>query len=198
MGDRRSFLLMGGAALLAACGKKKKPSAVGATTPTSVTGTRDAVLLRTASSIEELEVAVYQRGLDAGVIKTPGLVDTVKLLQAQHKSHSSLFAGHTSRVGGQPFTQPNPVLMQQLQSRLASMSDESAFLQLAFDVAQMAAATYQAAVTNVDDHRLNLIMMSVAGVEARHAALFGGMIDQQLPTGSFATTEKAVGRGTGV
>jgi hypothetical protein len=200
--DRRRFLVLGAAggaaAILAACGKKSS-SAGGesATTTTTIPSADDVKLLRTASSLEALEVAIYQKAIDGGVVKTPAALATIKTLQAQHKEHTALFAGHTTRLGGTALTDANPALLAQLQSRLNG-ADEAGLLRLAFDVAQMTTATYQAAVGNVKDNRLNLILMSVAGVEARHAALLGTMTGQSVPAGSLSTTEKAIAPGTGV
>jgi len=201
--DRRGFLMLGGAAgaavLLAACGSDDDAGPASATTTTSAPpSARDVTLLRTASSIEELEVEIYKRGIDGGLFTSPGMADAAKLLQSQHDEHGALFQGHTTRLGGEPFTQPNPALLQQFQSRIAAATNEGALLRLLFDIAQAAAATYQAAVTNVDDDGLNLLLMSVAGVEARHAAYLGGMLNQPVPAGSFATTAGAVAPGTGV
>jgi hypothetical protein len=194
--DRRAFLGralavgggVGGAALLAACGSKKG-TATGATTSTSMSPSAgDVVLLRTASALEELEIAIWKQGLASGAIKTPSVVDTVKVLQAQHQQHAGVFDGHTSRLRGQPYTSPHPVLLAQLQPRL---TDEASYIRAAVDAALTAAATYQAALTAVKDKRLTIVMASVAGVEARHAALLGTMVGQQLPTASLATTERA-------
>jgi predicted glycoside hydrolase/deacetylase ChbG (UPF0249 family) len=77
-------------------------------------------------------------------------------------------------------------------------ADEGAFLRLAYDLSTQAAATLQAALGNVDDAALNVVVMSVAGVEARHTALLGPMINQPVAQAAFAATDKAVAPGTGV
>ncbi len=190
--DRRGFLALGGiagAALLAACGSDSDGETAAATTTTTISSARDVALLRTASSLEALEVEIYKRALAGGVVKTPAAVDMMKVLQAQHGEHAALFQGHTSRLGGEPFADPHPPLLQQFQGRLG---DEASVLRAAFDLAQIAAATYQAAVGGVDDKRLDLILMSIAGVEARHAALIGTMVNQPVPVGSFAATDRAI------
>jgi hypothetical protein len=198
--DRRAFLSVAGVvgvgALLAACGNgNDKGAGEAATTTTTTRDANDVALLRTASSLEQLEIAIYKRGLDGGLIKTPAVVDSVKVLMAQHEQHAALFDGHTTRLGGSPFGQVNPVLLAQLQPRL---TDEAGVLRAALDAAQLAEATYQAAVGGVGDARLNLILMSVAGVEARHSALISTLVNQPTAAASFATTERAVAVGTGV
>ena len=72
-------------------------------------------------------------------------------------------------------------------------------LRLAYNLEQSAAATYQAAVGNVDNLELNVALMSVGGVEARHVVVLGGLVDQpQVPASGFAATDKAVAPGTGL
>jgi len=199
--DRRGFLVVGaaaaGAALLAACGKSSDKGSTGATTTTVALSARDALTLKTTSSIVELEAAVYQRAIDGNVFKSAGTAATAKLLLAQHQAHATLLEGETTKAGAQPFTQPNPALMQQYKPRIDGMGDEASFLKLAFDLSQQSSATCMAAVGNVDDANLNVVLASIGGVEARHVALIGQMINQQVPTGSFASTA-GVAPGTGV
>jgi hypothetical protein len=193
--DRRRVLGLvgaaGAAAFLAACGKDSNGGATGATTTTLAPDANDVALLTTAASLEELEVAIYKAGLDGGAFKTPAVVEAVKAMSAQHRSHAALFEGHTSRLGGATPIAPNAALNAQLQPRLAN-ADEAALLHVLFDVAQITTATYQDSLGRVADHRLNTVFMSVCGAEARHAALIGSFINQTLPAGSFGTTEKAV------
>ena len=193
--DRRSFLI-GAAALaaLAACGSDGDDGETEATTTsTAAPSANDVALLRTASSIEELEVALCQRGID-GLVKTPATVELLKTLQAEHKQHAAVVQGHTSRLGGEPFMQANPALQQQF----GRVTDEGSLLRALYDLALAAAATYQAPVGSVADKRLNVVLMSVAGVEARQAALLGAMVNQPVAAASLATTEKAVAPGTGL
>ncbi|HZN13324.1 MAG TPA: ferritin-like domain-containing protein [Acidimicrobiales bacterium] len=196
--DRRRFLAMGGvagAALLAACGTKNDSGATKSTTTSTVApSASDIAFLQLASSLEAFEVAVYQRAIDGGLIQTPGLLATVKQLQKQHAAHATLLEGHTTRLGGQGVDKPNASLMGQLKP----MTDEASFLRIAVDIAQMAAATYQVRVGNVKDSQLNVILASIGGIEARHAALFGGIVGVQLPAASFNDPNgKAVSPSTG-
>jgi hypothetical protein len=189
--SRRRFLAVGGvagAALLAACTTKSE-GAGEATTTTAKPSALDITRLQTASALEELEVALYQHALDGGLVKSAAALDVVKLLQAQHKNHAALFEGHTTRLGGSPATAPNAALLAQFTSRL---TDEAAVLRAMYDLAQITAATHQTAVGTVIDNQLNVVFMSVCGVESRHAALIGTMINQPVAAASIATTEKAV------
>ena len=197
MTTRRECLVLGGAAataaVVAACGSDSSPSSTDDATTTTKAPVRasDVALLRLAASIEELEVALCQKGIDM----KGASVDTIKLLQSEHKAHAAIFQGHTTRLGGDPMMQANAVLAPQYLDRA---SDEGAVLRALYDLAQVAAATYQAGVGTVADHQLDTILMSVAGVEARQVALLGTMINQPVAPNSLATTEKAVAAGTGV
>jgi rubrerythrin len=203
--ERRGFLRVGGlavasGAILAACGtKKNNANTSSATTTTLVVSMKDQVVLRTASSLEEVAVAVYQKALDAGLLKTPAIADAAKAFAAQHKAHSLLFQAETVKAGGTPYSQPNAAVLAAIAPQLAALSDETGALRVAYDLEQAAAATYQAAVGNVDDLQLNVAFMSVGGVEARHVAVLGGLISQPQVSGSgFALTDKAVAPGTGL
>ena len=201
LADRRGFLVFGaaaaGAAVLAACGKKSTTTPTSASTSTtSLQSQRDVVLLRTASSMAELEVAVYKQAINGNVLKTFG--DTAKDLLAELQAHAKLLEGETTKAGGQPFTQPNPVVQQQLQSRISGATDEGTFLRLAYDLALQTAATCMAGVNKVDDPNLNVVLMSIAGVQARHAALIGPKVGQPVAPNSFWSAAGAVTAGTGV
>jgi hypothetical protein len=196
--DRRTFLAVAGlaaAVAAGACGSDDDGAEVAATTSTAAPNTGDVALLRTASSIEELEVALCQRAIDGGLLKSAAANDVVKLFQAQHKQHAGVLEGHTTRFAGEPYTQPNPALLQQFQARV---TDEASLLRALYDLAQMSAATCQAAVGTVRDSQLNVVLMSIAGAEARQAAVLGAMTNQPVAAASLAPTDRAVAPGTGL
>jgi len=225
--NRRSALRFGGltvlgGVLLAACGSDSGSgagagttavapgttagagaSAAGATagsTPGTAAGgaTADATILRTASSIEELAVAAYQKGIDSGLVKTPAIADAAKLFQSQHKEHSGLFQSLTKQAGGQPFTEPNPVILAALQPSIAALKDEMGVVMLAFQLETVASQTYQNDVATFMDPKLNAAIMSVGGIEARHAAALAAVLKQAPVPVAFQVVDKAVKSGTGV
>ncbi len=219
---RRSLFRVGGitvagAALLAACGSDKAastttsaPSSASTMVPgttmttdtmtstTVATSAGDITLLRTASSIENLAVAAYQLAIDSGLVKTAAVADAAKLFQSHHQQHSQLFQSATKNMGGNPFTDPNPAVMAQLKPTIDALKDEQGVLMLALTLERAAAATYQAGVGTVKDLTLNTALMSVGGVEARHAAVLAAVLAQGPVPRSFGTTEGAVPPGTGV
>jgi hypothetical protein len=221
--SRRSLFRIGGVtlaggALLAACGSD---SASGTTAPASNTGTMapgttmmpgttmapgttmtamsaDVIILRTASSIEELAVAAYQLAIDSGLVTTAAVGDAAKLFQSHHMEHSQLFQAATKQAGGTPFTMANPAVLAAIQPMIDALKDESGVLMLALDLENAAAQTYQSNVGTVTDLTLNKALMSVGGVEARHAAVLAGVLAMDPVPRSFGGAEKAIAAGTGV
>ena len=69
---------------------------------------------------------------------------------------------------------------------------------LAYDLEVVAAQTYQSNVAGFEDPALNAAIMSVGGVEARHAAALASVLQQNPVPAAFQVTDKAVMAGTGV
>jgi hypothetical protein len=219
---RRSLFRIGGvsiagAALLAACGGDDDDTAsTSASTPSTQPSTSmapgttmapattaaamssDVVMLRTISSLEHLAVAAYQIAIDSGLVTTPAVGDAAKLFQSHHMEHAQFFEAATTNAGGEPFTDPNPAVLAQLQPTIDALQDEKGVIQLALDLERAAAASYQSGVGMVMDTSLNKALMSVGGVEARHAAVLAGVLMLDAVPRAFGTTEGAVPAGTGV
>jgi hypothetical protein len=221
--NRRSALRIGGVtilggALLAACGSDKNDAATttaagaattgaattaasttaGATTTSGTAATADVAILRTASSIEELAVAAYQTAIDSGLVTTMAIADAAKLFQSQHKEHSGLFQSLTKKAGGEAYTLPNQVILKAIQPTIDALKDEMGVVALALELENVAAQTYQSNVATFMDPSLNAAIMSVGGVEARHAAALAGVLKQAQVPAAFQVTDKAVKAGTGV
>jgi len=208
--NRRRFFRLGGAAVaasavIAACKGATPPVSV---TPATTTTTilmatpTDAAILRTAESIEVLLQSVYGTFISGGLVKTPATLDLIKLFQSQHMQHQSLFDRTARGAGATPFTQSNPVLMQQLvQPRLAALTTEADVVTLAYDLEHMASATFQANIGKVSHPALNTDFAAVGATEARHVALWA-IISAKSTTGTpdnaFQVDTDAVAGGTGV
>jgi hypothetical protein len=199
---RRRFLQIGGTlsmgAVLAACvgggSSKSSPDSSG-----GAGGRRaDATITRTFSSVEAVAVVVYTTALDSGLLTTPAVTDLAKLFRSHHQEHTALFAGTTRDLGGAPFTDPNPIMMQQVQPALESLRDETTAVNLALDVETILADTYQTTMGSFADKSFNVAAMSVGGAEARHAAALAQAIGVPPVPQAFETTERAVPAGNGV
>jgi rubrerythrin len=221
---RRSLFRVGGvtiagAALLAACGSDSGATATTvapATTPSTMAPTTmvpttmapatttpmgavdDVTWLRTASSIEHLAVAAYQTAIDSGLVTTMAVADAAMRFQDHHMEHADFFEAATKKMGGKAFTDPNPAVLAQLQPAIKALKDEKGVIALALMLERAAAATYQSGVGNVADLTLNKALMSVGGVEARHAAVLAGALGEMSVPRSFGTIDGAVPVGTGV
>jgi hypothetical protein len=208
--QRRKFMIFGGVAVaatavVAACKGATPPVSL---TPVTTTTTlfhpssSDATILRTASSIEALAVAVYAKALSSGLVKTATTLDLVKLFQMQHSQHGDLFQRATRSAGGTAFTDANPVLMAQVvQPRLAALKTEADVVSLAYDIEHLASATYQADIGTFSNHSFNTTVASVGGTEARHVALLAVIAAKSAtgtPDGAFQVDTDAVSPGTGV
>lgn len=199
---RRRFLQIGGTlsmgAVLAACigggsTKRSRDSSGGA-------GGRkaDATILRTLSSVEAVAVVVYTTTLDSGLLTTPAVADLADTFRSHHRQHGAVFEGTTRDLGGAPFTDPNPIVMQQVQPSLDSLRDEGAAVSLAFDVEMILADTYQSTMGTFADKSFNVAAMSVGGAEARHAASLAQALGVTPVPQAFETTGRAVPAGNGV
>jgi Ferritin-like domain len=230
--DRRGVLKLGGVVLLggvvmAACGSDNSSSGSSATTSASTAAstaaasattaaaasaptaaaaaaTGDVVILRTASSIEELAVAAYQTAISSGLVTTAAIADAAKLFQAQHMEHSAYFQAATKAAGGEPFTMANPAVLAAIQPMIAALKDEKGVVALAFELETAAAQSYQSYVGTFADPKLNPAIMAVGGVEARHAAVLSQVLNSLGDTTTmpvpkaFQVTDNAVKAGTGV
>jgi Ferritin-like domain len=199
---RRRFLQIGGTvsmgAVLAAClgGDDTKGSR------DSSGGRRgrraDVIITRTLSSVEAAAVVVYTTGLDSGLLTTRAVADLAELFRAHHRQHGALFESTTDDLGGAPFTDPNPVVMAQLQPALDTLRDEAGVIALAVDVETILAETYQATMGTFADKSFNVAAMSVGGAEARHAAAWASVLGRSPAPSAFQTTERAVPAGNSV
>ncbi|MGD9796181.1 MAG: ferritin-like domain-containing protein [Acidimicrobiia bacterium] len=190
LGDltRRRAVRLGGigvlsAAVLAACGKKDNtvdsiaqsgvPDEAGKA-PTSVVD--DLVLVRTASSLEHLAVDLYDRAAKSGLITTGAIADVAALFRAHHAEHAALFEAVTKQVGGEPYTEANPVLAAKVEPLFTALKSEGDVVIFAHTVENLATDTYQSTVALFSTPKFRQAAMSVGAVEARHAALLAGVL----------------------
>jgi Ferritin-like domain len=199
---RRRFLQIGGTvtlgAVLAACLGDGDSETAREDTGGAEGRRTDIVITRTFASIEEVAVTVYGAGLGSGLLATSAVVDLANLFESHHREHAALFRGATRDLQGEPFTEANPVVMEQLRPRIDGLRDEIAVVALAFDVETVLAETYQATVGAFGDKSFNVASMSVGGAEGRHAAALAQVLEQPPAPLAFQGTEQAVPAGTGV
>ena len=218
--DRRSFLRLGGvtvagAAILAACGKDdntkgnttgttKAPdtTAAGASSTTQAPPPSEASpddkatdlqLLRTATSLELLAVAVY--GKAAPLVKDPSILAAAKLFASQHAEHAKQLQGATRESFGadKVYNKPNDYLNTNLVApNLKSLTSDIAIVKFAMSLEDSAASTYITAAGLLSTPALRQALMAIGGVEARHAAVLAGVLKMAVPTDAFFSTKDTI------
>lgn len=211
---RRRFLKFGGiavatSAVFAACGNSSKTSTASTSTtapPTTAAGSAstDITALRTASSLEVLAVQTYQKAIGSGLVTTAAVGAAAKSFMEQHGQHAAAFESATTKAGGQAYTQPNPVVSAQvITPALAMVKTENDVVALAYMLESVASQTYQSAIGLMTKAAYNSALASVLGVESRHQALLGLVLNNatmypSYPANGFQTVNNAVKVGTGV
>jgi hypothetical protein len=177
---RRSFFKIGGAtimgaAVLAACGSDDAGS--GSTTSAmgdggEEAGSMDLALARTAASLEQLAVDTYQTGIDSGLVTTTAIADAAVLFQSHHQAHLDALNGAIREAGGDEVTDPNQAVYDALIKPAVDAAEaEADIVQIAFDLESAAAQTYVFAGGTLTVPALRSTIMTIGGIEARHAAV---------------------------
>jgi hypothetical protein len=200
---RRHVLRVGGAtilgaAVLAACGDGKKgtavpgPSAGGSgasSSASSVGGNTDLALIRTAASIEALAIAAY-RSVAASPMAT--------LFADHHLQHLDAVNSLITGAGSNPVTEPNAAIKKAVLDPVIGdpALDEAKLLKLVYDLESAAAQVYAFASTQLSTAQLRSTMMTIGGVEERHAVVLGFVSVKLTPTAlfpaAFASTEDSL------
>jgi hypothetical protein len=212
---RRRLLAAGGfsvavAAVVAACAPDKPapqiPQAgIGATVPNPPEqNITDAVLLRTASSLEHSEVSAYDRLIALGKLPAAA-ADEMKLYRDHHAQHASFFEAATRQAGGDAYTDPNPAVQTNivepaLVALAKSGNKADDIIAFAYALEHVATGTYQSFVPGLSKPALRGQVMSVGAVEARHRAslakrLPGATIAPPAAGAPVATTTSATAQG---
>jgi len=209
--NRRRFMELSGLAvvggtLLAACGNDKKKSESGGATQTTAAATAttaasgalktDQTIARTAASLENFAVAVYDKAImNAAALKISAPVaKAATLFKAQHEDHAKAFNAAATQLGGQPYTDPNPTAAKAFETKIAALKTEQDVLNLAFGLEQIAAQTYQGVGMKLSTPMLRQTAMTVGGVEARHMAILAHFLTPPMtvPAAAFQPVDKAV------
>jgi hypothetical protein len=185
-GRRQLFKVGGatilGAAVLAACGSDDDSSSgsTGSTSTTPMGGSGDGAsesnmdlpLARTAASLEKLAVDTYQVAIDSGLVTTMAIGDAAKLFQEHHQTHLDALNGVISGAGGDEVTEQNEAVFKALvEPAVSAAKTEADIVMLAYDLESAAAQTYAFAGGALSVPELRSTIMTIGGIEARHAAV---------------------------
>ncbi len=191
-GRRQLFVLGGGAILgatvLAACGDDDDTS-TGAGDGGSDSGgdaSMDLPLARTAASLEQLAVDTYDTAAGSGLVTTAAIGDAATLFRAHHQSHLDALNGAIADAGGERVTTANQAVFDALvKPALDAASTEADVVQLALDLESAAAQTYVFAAGALSAPALRSTIMTIGGIEARHAAILTVVAQAKAPTEVF-------------
>lgn len=184
--SRRAALRSGGLALavgavVAACGNGRTgdsdPGRVGVAPEVESLEdfpVDDAVLLRTASSLENTAVAVYETALASATFDD----DVTTLFQRLIVSHAATAARMgelTVDAGGAPWTTTNPWMMERAVAPILETIADSDdvvrdLISVAITVENLAAATHQSLVPRLSTSAQRAAVAEAAAQESRHSA----------------------------
>jgi len=211
--NRRDLFKIGGVsilgvALLAACGSDSADSpavtnAVGTTggsaaAPTTVPSTTgmspsttapnkgdlDLTLARTAASLEKLAVDTY--GAAGALITTPAVLAAATMFAGHHQMHLDALNGVITGAGGTAITQMNQAVYDALvKPAITAAKTEADAVMLALALEEAAAQTYVFAGGTLSSAALRSTIMTIGGVEARHAAVLRMAALAQAPLDVF-------------
>jgi hypothetical protein len=183
-GRRQLFKIGGatlmGAAVLAACSSDDSNGGSGATTTagggeTTTTmgdGNMDVALARTAASLEKLAIDTYETGIGSGLVTTAAIADAAVLFQSHHQAHFDALNAAVSDAGGEEVTEANEAVYTALvEPAVMAATTEADIVQIALDLELAAAQTYVFAGGALTVPALRSTIMTIGGIEARHAAV---------------------------
>jgi hypothetical protein len=193
-GRRQLFKVGGatiiGAAVLAACGGDDGDSRSGGPTTTAGAGgadsSMDLPLARTAASLEKLAVDTYGTAASSGLVTTNAIGDAAGLFQQHHQAHLDALNATIRSAGGQEVTEQNAAVFDALvKPALDKAKKEADVVQLALDLELAAAQTYAFAGGALSQPALRSTIMTIGGVEARHAAVLAVLAQAKAPADVF-------------
>lgn len=191
--SRRGLLRSGGVtislgAIIAACSSAQEgaPGRVGnapVVTPLPDPVVNDAVLLRTATSLEYTAIDVYATATELGVLDG-SMQQVIDRFVADHTEHAELTASLTAEAGGEPYECANSWIMDRAVAPMLNLisGDEAAGIEPSDDPARdllavsealetLAGATYQELVGALADPQLRRQLALIGAQEVRHAAV---------------------------
>jgi hypothetical protein len=197
---RRTVLATGGIAALAACssGSKKPPPRVQATSARSagpILGlSGDLKVVGLSAALENAAVAAYQQGItlaNTGALGTvqPAVVSFVTTVKGQHTDHARAWNGFLQKnkkaaVTGIPLT-----IAPELTASFAAVTDVAGLAEAALALEVTATATYINAAAGISAQAGVATALSIAPVEAQHAAILSFLLGQEpVPAPLFNTT----------
>ncbi|MEP7047861.1 MAG: ferritin-like domain-containing protein [Ilumatobacteraceae bacterium] len=161
-----------------------QPGGTTAPPTTANSGEMDLVLARTAASLEKLAVDAY--GTAAGLITTPAVLAAATMFAGHHQMHLDALNGVITGAGGKAITEMNQAVYNALvKPAIDTAKTEADAVMLALALEEAAAQTYVFAGGALSTPGLRSTIMTIGGVEARHAAVLRMAALAQSPLDVF-------------
>ncbi len=205
--SRRGFLIGAGAvaggAILAACSSGSSSSSSSTTTKSGPSGssssaklTGDLAVAALAASLENLAVAAYGDVLNAASAGRlgpvpPAVANFVTTVKSQHAQHAQAWNSAITGAGHPAITSPDPVLTPVITKDFSKVTDVTGAAKLALMLEDVAAATYQSAITAVRDTSSIKVAASIQPVEMQHAAILNFVLGAYPVPNAFSPTNIA-------
>jgi hypothetical protein len=98
----------------------------------------------------------------------------------------------TEDAGGEAYTEANPFIQENvIDPALEALTDETSVVSFAFDLENVAAQTYAFAAGALSTPAYRQAIMTIGGVEARHAAVLAGVLMEAQVPNAFLPTDQA-------
>lgn len=184
--NRRQAFKIGGltvslAALVAACGEDRGGATTGGRVGYAPPVTQppdyavdDVVLLRTASSLENTAIYVYEQVLELGVLDADSAA-LVESIVANHQEVADTMGSLTEDAGGEAWDCTNPWMMDRLIEPIIALivdSDDPArdVFNTAVALENLAASTHQVLSVELTEADAKTATLEAAVLESRHSA----------------------------
>jgi hypothetical protein len=196
--SRRGFLIgagaLAGGAVLAACSSgSSSPTTTAAGSGLASAGklTGDLAVAALAASLENLAVAAYGDVLTAataGKLGTvpPAVATFATTVKSQHTQHAQAWNSAIVAAGHRAISAPDPVLTPVITADFAKVTNVTGAAMLALKLEEVAAATYQSAVSAVSATSSIKVAASIHPVEMQHAAILNFVLGRYPVPNAFS------------
>ncbi len=182
--SRRHFLRAGAVITIAGTSVALGPlvgSASAADTTTTTIAVHptndDLALLAFAQSVELVAVAAYQSAIDTKNLTDATVAEVAMIFQGHHREHAAALAALAGKAAQD---KPNQQLLNAFAPKFKGAADQSALLELAFDLENAAASTYLYALGVVQATEPAQLVGSILPIEADHAVVLGQVLKKDV------------------
>lgn len=153
----------------------------------------DVDIARFAASVELAAVDAYQAAIDSGLVTDAAVGQAATTFQSHHAEHAAAFNGLATANGAEE-AGSNQAVLAVFGPMLQSAADQSALLEIAYQLEEGAASTYLFALGVLTVPEAYSAVATILPIESQHAVVLGTVLgkapDETLP--AFVTTDGAL------